>query len=331
MSLKSSFKCSKSIFCFSLGLLILTNSVVFKAGDPKIVQGTVRDSEGGIPADADLTFEAYITIRSGEKLYKTSLGCGYSGGNWWVQCGNFPTAWSQGETLKIDFTDVGGPGGTETGSDQGVLDASNPQIFGETSLPVQMSSVTAISSQEGCIVLIWQTESEVNNAGFHVWRSEIEDSEYTRITTALIPGRGNASTAHEYTFIDRNVENGVIYWYKIEAVSTDGSSEFYGPITVQGVSPIPEEFGLSQNYPNPFNPETTLRYQLPENSKVSIRIYDLFGREVKNLVHEQQQAGYHTITWQGLDDYGKVVSSGIYFVRMQTGNFQKVCKITLTR
>jgi len=199
------------------------------------------------------------------------------------------------------------------------------------SLPVQMTNLMATASQEEGIVLTWRTESEVSCAGFHLWRSEDEESEYERITTALISGHGNSSTGHEYSYTDRNVEDGVMYWYKIEEVSTDGSSTFHGPVSVVGVSPIPTEFGLSQNYPNPFNPETAFKYTLPEDSEVSIRIYDLLGKEVKTLVGKHQQAGYYTETWDGLDDEGRVASSGIYFILMEAGHFRKVQKITFLK
>ena len=212
---------------------------------------------------------------------------------------------------------------------EGVEDVCNDK--GEASLPVQMSDITATADREQGVILTWRTESEVDCAGFHVWRSEDEETEYERITTALIPGQGNSSTGHEYSYTDGNVEDGVMYWYKIEEVSTDGSSTFHGPINVVGVSPIPTEFSLSQNYPNPFNPETAFAYTLPEDSEVSIRIYDLLGKEVKKLVGENQQAGYYTAIWDGLDDEGRMASSGIYFICMQAGGFKEVRKMTLIR
>jgi len=93
----------------------------------------------------------------------------------------------------------------------------------------------------------------------------------------------------------------------------------------------PEQFALHQNYPNPFNPITTLRYDIPENAFVNIRIYDLKGRLVNTLVSKEQTAGYKAIKWAGVDDKGKAVSAGIYLYEIQAGNFRETKKMVLLR
>jgi hypothetical protein len=70
-------------------------------------------------------------------------------------------------------------------------------------------------------------------------------------------------------------------------------------IAVKEISTVPKEFALSQNYPNPFNPETNIRYELPKDGVVTLRIYDLLGREVRTMVSEPQTAGYYTVRWDG--------------------------------
>ena len=95
----------------------------------------------------------------------------------------------------------------------------------------------------------------------------------------------------------------------------------------------PEVF-LHQNYPNPFNPTTTINYSLKENSKVSLNIYNIKGQKVKQLVSNsafQQSAGQHSVVWNGKNDNGKSVSSGIYFYKLRAGDFQKVKKMILLR
>ena len=201
----------------------------------------------------------------------------------------------------------------------------------DESLPVQMTNLMAVASQEDGITLSWRTESETDCAGFHVWRSLIEGAEYTCITTTMIPGQGNSSSAYDYRWNDRNVEDDVIYYYKIEEISIDGTSQFFGPVEVKGVSPIPKEFALSRNYPNPFNPTTTFKYQLPEDVDLLITIYNLLGKNIKILINEPKQAGYYSSTWDGTDQYSLRVSSGIYFIHMRAGSFNKVRKITLLR
>jgi hypothetical protein len=85
---------------------------------------------------------------------------------------------------------------------------------------------------------------------------------------------------------------------------------------VEDGAELPKEFGLRQNYPNPFNPATVIEYALPKVSEVKIQIYNILGQKVRDLVDERQEPGYKTIPWDGTDDSGKEVSSGIYFYRM---------------
>ena len=94
---------------------------------------------------------------------------------------------------------------------------------------------------------------------------------------------------------------------------------------------IPEQFTLYQNYPNPFNPSTSIQYQLPKCSDVKIVIFNLLGQKVYTLVDARMPAGYHNIEWDGRDDTGKVVSSGIYMYRFTATNFTQSRKMLLVR
>ena len=93
----------------------------------------------------------------------------------------------------------------------------------------------------------------------------------------------------------------------------------------------PKEYHLYQNYPNPFNPVTTLRYDIPENAFVNIRIYDLKGRLVNTLVSKEQTAGYKAIKWAGVDDKGQPVSAGIYLYEIQASEFRQTKKMVLLK
>lgn len=91
-----------------------------------------------------------------------------------------------------------------------------------------------------------------------------------------------------------------------------------GTITdVNGRVEIPAQFALDQNYPNPFNPSTTIRFGLPSAASVRLTVYDALGREVRTLLNQEQAAGYVTVTWDGVNNAGMSVSSGIYFYRIQ--------------
>lgn len=92
---------------------------------------------------------------------------------------------------------------------------------------------------------------------------------------------------------------------------------------------IPEKFSLSGNYPNPFNPETTIKFGLPEESRIIIEIFNVLGQKVKELLDSEKPAGYHQVRWDGTDEFGKKVGAGIYLCRMQAGNFIKTQKMML--
>jgi photosystem II stability/assembly factor-like uncharacterized protein len=95
-----------------------------------------------------------------------------------------------------------------------------------------------------------------------------------------------------------------------------------GLLTLTGVKEgndrgIPTFFALDQNYPNPFNPTTTIQFALPVNASVSLKIYNLLGQEVATLVDESRQAGYHELQWNGRNQYGSNVATGVYFYRIE--------------
>jgi flagellar hook assembly protein FlgD len=93
----------------------------------------------------------------------------------------------------------------------------------------------------------------------------------------------------------------------------------------------PHQFALAQNYPNPFNPETEIRYQLPENCQVSLVIYNLLGQQIRMLVENQQPAGFHAVRWDGKDEHGHNLASGIYTYRLEAGSYVASKKLALVR
>jgi endoglucanase len=96
--------------------------------------------------------------------------------------------------------------------------------------------------------------------------------------------------------------------------------------TAESASDVPAQFGLDQNYPNPFNPATTIEYQIPKQSLVKLKIFDLLGREIATLVNEQKGAGAYSVQWDA-----KRFSSGIYFYTLSTGEFRVTKKLILMR
>jgi len=90
-------------------------------------------------------------------------------------------------------------------------------------------------------------------------------------------------------------------------------------------------FRLEQNYPNPFNPETAISYHLPDACHVTLKIYNLLGQQIKTLVDHDAPAGSHTIRWDGKDEHGHNLASGIYLYRLEAGSYVASKKLALVR
>ena len=103
------------------------------------------------------------------------------------------------------------------------------------------------------------------------------------------------------------------------------------PTGVEDGDVLPFSFALDQNYPNPFNPQTTIRYHVAKNADVKIEVYNIMGRLVQTLVDQKMNQGTYTAVWNGDNNRGEFVSSGVYFVKMSTGFFKQVRKMTLVR
>lgn len=108
-------------------------------------------------------------------------------------------------------------------------------------------------------------------------------------------------------------------------------TEIPSAVTQQNSSTIPSQFGLQQNFPNPFNPSTTIKFALPSAQFVELTVFNLLGQKVKTLVNQKLEAGNFSVQWQGSDEFGSALSSGIYFYRLKTDNFSKVRKMMYLR
>ena len=121
----------------------------------------------------------------------------------------------------------------------------------------------------------------------------------------------------------------------IDTVNADNQFSIHvNAVDVLGIdeSLIPEVYALHQNYPNPFNPTTKIKYDLPENTRVTLLIYDIMGRQVRTLFSNlYQEAGYRSIVWNGLDNFGKPLPSGMYFYQIKATNFIKTKKMILLK
>lgn len=198
-------------------------------------------------------------------------------------------------------------------------------------LPITLISFTAQVNPHGAGVLLeWVTASEINNYGFYVQCRLDSTQSFQDLPDCFVSGHGTTSEEHHYSFIHNTVVAGK-YAYRLKQVDLDGTVHYPQVATLKsGESALaeekPTEFSLSQNYPNPFNPSTTIRYGLPVKARVTLVVYNALGQIVSRLVNEDQEAAYHEVKFDGAG-----LASGVYFYRLQAGDFVKSSKMNLVR
>ena len=206
--------------------------------------------------------------------------------------------------------------------DSYVGEASNGEVEDyfllDGQVAVELSSFFA-QANDYRVQLHWSTASERENLGFYISRSTTEEGVYYKLNNNLIAGSGTTEESHEYSFVDVDIEPGQVYYYKLIDIDYSGNVGMHGPIKVD-VPASPTIYELEQNYPNPFNPQTTIAFRLADNSRVRISIYNLTGQLVKTLLDEELSARRHQVVWDGTNDFGIKVPSGIYLYVLEAGD-----------
>lgn len=167
---------------------------------------------------------------------------------------------------------------------------------------------------DGIVSLAWITESELNNAGFNLYRKEYR-KEKIKLNQKLIPGNNNSSRSHNYGYIDDTVLSGKSYIYILESVSYSGVVEEEGRFSI--FVPIIYGIHLAQNYPNPFNSTTTIEFSIDERSEVNLIVYDVQGKRTITIIDEMYDTGGYKI---GID--ASDIASGTYFYFLRVHNMR---------
>jgi hypothetical protein len=196
-------------------------------------------------------------------------------------------------------------------------------------VPVELAKFS-VEAKPGYIMVSWTTQSETENLGFQIYKSASKDGEKEQVNNKIINGAINSQTRSDYNFEDRDVSANATYYYWLGDVSLDGTIAYHGPIKVIAMA-SPTEYGLEQNYPNPFNPTTSVTYSLKEDGQVSLSVYNMLGQLVRTLVNVNQLAGEHTIVWDGLNDRGMLVPTGMYFYVLEVNGFHSVRKMAMMK
>lgn len=200
--------------------------------------------------------------------------------------------------------------------------------WSQAPLPVELISFSAIQ-KDNSIVLNWQTVTEINNYGFDVERKSPFAPLSSWVKIGFVAGHGNTNTPQDYTFEDKNPVGGTTFYYRLKQIDVDGKFEYSDILQID--LDVPNKAKLMQNSPNPFNPSTSIKFFIPFQSDVTIKIYDLLGREVATLINKQMNKGFYIVFWNGKDKYGNTVSSSVYLYRLTAGNFAETKKMTLLK
>ncbi|MBK9402920.1 MAG: T9SS type A sorting domain-containing protein [Ignavibacteria bacterium] len=193
------------------------------------------------------------------------------------------------------------------------------EIF-DNPLPVELSVFSSTININN-VNLFWTTTSEINNLGFVIERS-IDNLEWLNVD--FIEGHGTTSATINYQYSDKGLNPGK-YNYRLKQLDYNGNFEYYN-LSEEILIGSPDKFSLSQNFPNPFNPNTIINYQLATNSNVTIKVYDISGKEVLTLLNQFKVAGSYSINFNGSS-----FASGVYYYKIIAGNFISTKKMLLPK
>ena len=184
-------------------------------------------------------------------------------------------------------------------------------------LPVELTTFTA-SIEKNNVSLNWHTATETNNYGFDIERKS--NANWSK--AGFVQGHGTTNAPQSYRYSDNSATGKVAY--RLKQIDRDGKFEYSKE--VEATVSVPTIFALSQNYPNPFNPTTFIEYSIASASNVTLKVYDLLGREVAVLVNELMAAGSYSALFDASH-----LSSGVYFYRLDAGNFSGVKRLSVMK
>ncbi len=200
----------------------------------------------------------------------------------------------------------------------GDYDIGAYEYWPDNALPVQLVSFSAkLINNE--VLLNWETATEVNNFGFEIQRKTSGSWQ----SIAFVNGKGNSNSPVFYSYIDKNLIDGTLFLYRLKQIDNDGKYQY---LEIQQVKFTPSKFVVLQNYPNPFNPVTRIEYQLPAESDVILKVYNILGSEIMSLRGGEQKAGIHEFVLN-LEKF----PSGTYIYKIFADDFVQTKKMLLIK
>lgn len=198
----------------------------------------------------------------------------------------------------------------------------------------ELASFASQITVDDDVLLQWGVASQSNNLGWEVYRST-DNRVFTKVSE-LVLGEGMSDEFKSYDFIDSELPQVDVLYYYLNQIDLDGTTsrsqviEVLLSSTAVAQQALPMANALRQNFPNPFNPETMINFDLNGDQVVSLTIYDMTGQVVRNLVDAQPMAaGAYRQLWDGRNNNGAKVASGVYFYQLRAGDFIAKKKMTL--
>lgn len=174
-------------------------------------------------------------------------------------------------------------------------------------LPVELTSFTGLYQNER-VSLNWITNSETNNQGFAIERSN-DKTEWINI--GFVNGNGTTTEKNTYSFEDNFLNQNKTIYYRLKQLDFNGTFEYSDIISVD--INLLKEFTLDQNYPNPFNPSTKITFTVPQSSHIKLAVFNTLGEKITDLVNEIKSPGSYTVDFSSTN-----LSSGIYLYKLET-------------
>lgn len=297
-----------------------TSTTVSRTGSEWILRFNVTDDG---PAEA-INFSATMT-QTDTLLTITDPDCAYGD----IAAGSTTdgapdqfaldmTSWPGGSfNVNLDLTWEDACGNTYAASYVRLLDPPDPSLYS----PVAFANVNAARVGES-IEIRWNLAADEPIEGFNVYRQRDDQASEIRLNDEGPLARTQRSYA------DADAEPGVTYRYSVTAVMPDGT-ELRSPSVKASLDAYVTR--LDQNHPNPFNPTTQIGYQVANDRQVTLKIYDVKGALVRELVDGVQSAGAYTVIWNGTNSAGQAVSTGVYFYRLTVGKFVQTRRMVLLK
>jgi hypothetical protein len=292
-----------------------------------VLQAECFDAKlSGVPASP-------LTVLSSHHYYQVSLVSGTASKGGTVTLPNNSDLVTTAPNLVVAQSTVpsgvftpltGNSGSSSQVTSAGFIPAgSSILVLGSTggTLPVELTSFTAAACRNG-ILLSWMTATETNNAGFEIERRSAS-SGWQRL--GFVDGSGSSNIQHQYSFNDAGVPGGS-YSYRLKQIDRDGAYEYSNEVEAS-MAMTAEAYTIMQNYPNPFNPSTTIRFAVPADQQVELKVFNVLGQEVKTLFNGIAAGGVlHAVQFDATG-----LPSGMYLYRLSTGGKTEVKRMLLMR